>query len=174
MMTGTNEMSMTLYDFSVPIFGAMLSNLSKVLAKAEQNALERKIAPEVFIQGRIAPDMLPLVNQIRIATDNAKGCGCRLSGREVPRFADEEKTFADLQERISKTKDLLKSLDRKEFEGAETRTIELKAGPRELKFNGTDYLNRFAMPNFQFHTTMAYAILRHNGVPLGKLDYLGG
>jgi hypothetical protein len=167
-------MSKTIYDYSVPVLLGMMSNLSKVLTKGEENAKERNIAPEVFLQSRIAPDMFALPRQVQIATDNAKGCACRLAGIEVPKWADDEKTFADLQARISKTIDLLKSVDRSKFDDADEKTIEMKFGPRELSFSGIDYLNKLAIPNAHFHCSMAYAILRMNGVPVGKLDYLGG
>jgi hypothetical protein len=165
--------AISMYDISVPVFQARLKALSGLLAKAEANAAERKIDPHVFVTGRLAPDMLTLTKQVQIATDHAKGAGARLSGREVPRFEDSETTFAELQARIAKTVDFLATLQPNEFDGAETRQINLKAGPRELSFVGQDYLLNFAMPNFYFHMTTAYAILRHNGVPIGKMDFMG-
>ncbi len=159
----------------MPVYAAMLTNLSKILTFAEANAAERKIAPEVLLNARLAPDMFDLIPAgANYPTDHAKGAASRLAGKPVPSWPDEEKTFQDLQDRIARTKALLKSVDRKDFEGAESRVIEMKAGTRELKFSGFDYLNRFSMPNFQFHMAMTYAILRHNGVPVGKANYMGG
>jgi hypothetical protein len=167
-------MSISIYQASVPIFSHMLGSLSGVLAKAEANAEERKIDPAVFIAARLAPDMFPLKRQVQIASDFAKGASARLAGREVPSWGDSEETFADLQARIAKTRDFLESLKESEFEGGEARPIELKVGPHELKFDGLTYLQTFALPNFYFHVTTAYDILRHNGVPLSKIDFLNG
>ena len=166
-------MTISLYQVSVPVFLARLDALSHILAKAEANAAERKIDPQVFLIDRLAPDMLTLTRQVLIATDHAKGAGARLAGRDVPRFEDTETTFSDLQARISKTADFLKSIPASEIDGMEDRHISIKVGPRELSFSASQYLLGFAMPNFYFHITMAYAILRHNGVPLGKLDFFG-
>jgi hypothetical protein len=166
-------MTISMYDVSVPVFIARLKALSGLLTKGEANAAERKIDPNVFVTARLAPDMLPLTKQVQIATDHAKGAGSRLSGRETPRYEDNETTFAELQARIAKTIAFLDTLKPEEFEGSEARQINLKAGPRELSFVGKDYLLNFALPNFYFHMTTAHAILRHNGVPIGKLDYMG-
>jgi len=165
-------MSISLYQASVPVFINRLKALSNVLAKGEANALERKIDPQVFLSARLAPDMLTLTRQVQIATDHAKGAPSRLAGRDSPRYEDVEQSFAELNARIARTIDYLGTFAEADLEGGETRTIELKAGPRELSFPGLTYLQHFAMPNFYFHITMAYAILRHNGVPLGKLDYM--
>lgn len=167
-------MSNSIFETSIPIFSSMLRGLSNVLRKAEGNAAERKIDPQVFLNARLAPDMLPLVKQVQIASDHAKRAPCRLAGREAPTFEDNESTFDELQVRITRTRDLLKTFQPSDFDGAESRTIELKMPTRELSFTGTQYLYYFAMPNFQFHLTTAYNILRHNGVPLGKGDYLSG
>jgi len=164
----------TIYDYSVPVFSAMLKNLSGVLSVAAANAKERRIDEHVFLSARLAPDMLPLVSQIQIACDHAKNAPCRLAGIDYPSWPDEENSFAELEDRIGRTRDHLKALDRNAFEGADERRIDLKIGGLELSFDGMNYLNRFAMPNFQFHCTAAYLILRHNGVPLGKKNYLGG
>jgi len=163
-----------IYDYSVPVFSVMLKNLSQVLKQGEENAASRKIDPQVFLNGRLAPDMLTLVSQVQIACDHAKGASSRLADLAVPSWPDGDDSFEALQARITKTRDYLKTLDGVLFNGAETRDIQLRIGGIELEFKGIDYLNRFAMPNFQFHTTMAYAILRHYGVPLGKRVYLGG
>ena len=166
-------MAISIYDQFVPVFTQMLSALDKVLSKAEADAAARKIDLDVFVNGRLAPDMLPLVRQIQIMTDQAKGCASRLAGQESPKWADEEKTFADLHARIAKTIAHLKTFKPEQFEGAETRAIELKFPNATFNFTGKDYLLSFTIPNFYFHYTTAYAILRHNGVPIGKGDFLG-
>jgi len=165
--------AISIYDQFVPVFTQMLSALDKVLSKAEADAAARKIELDVFVNGRLAPDMLPLVRQIQIMTDQAKGCASRLAGQESPKWADDEKTFADLHARVAKTIAHLKSFKPEQFEGAETRAIELKFPNATFNFNGKDYLLSFTIPNFYFHYTTAYAILRHNGVPIGKGDFLG-
>ena len=152
----------------------MLTALDKVLSKAEADAAARKIDPAVFVNGRLAPDMLPLTRQVQIMTDQAKGGASRLAGQESPKWADEEKNFADLHERIAKTIAHLNSFKPAQFDGAETRAIELKFPNATFNFTGKDYLLGFVVPNFYFHYTTAYAILRHNGVPVGKQDFLGG
>jgi uncharacterized protein len=166
------SMTISMYQASVPVFRARLTALSNVLRKSEANALERKIDPAVFLNARLAPDMLPLVGQVQIASDNAKGAPTRLAGRENVRFEDNEKTFADLQARIGRTVELLDTFKPEEIDGSEERVIAMKLGSHELKFPGIQYLLHFAMPNFYFHVTTAYAILRHNGVPLTKPDYI--
>ncbi len=163
----------TMYDVSVPVFSERLKALALVLQKGEENAAERKIAPEVFLAGRLAPDMLPLTKQVQIATDHAKGAASRLAGREVPRYDDTEASFAELQARIAKTRDYLGTFASADFKGSDERTVVLKLGGNDLEFNGRKYLLDVAMPNFYFHVTTAYAILRHNGVPLGKGNFLG-
>lgn len=165
-------MTISMYEASVPVFRARLTALSNVLRKGEANAQERKIDEAVFLNARLAPDMLPLTGQIQIASDNAKGAPTRLAGREHVRFEDNEKTFADLQARIAKTIELLDTFKPEEIDGSEDRVIEMKLGSREMKFTGMQYLLHFAMPNFYFHVTTAYTILRHNGVPLSKPDFL--
>jgi hypothetical protein len=163
-----------LYDASVPVFSAMLANLSHCLAKGEENAKERNIDPQVFLNSRLAPDMFALTRQVQIATDHAKGAPFRLAGRDVPSLADNEASFADLHARIQAVREMLKEFKPAEFEGAETRDVVVKTRMRELNFKGLQYLHHYALPNFYFHMTTAYAILRHNGVPIGKLDFLGG
>jgi uncharacterized protein len=163
----------SMYDQFVPVFSQMLSALDKVLSKAEADAAARKIELEVFFNGRLAPDMLPLVRQIQIMTDQAKGCASRLAGQDPPKWADDETTFADLHARVAKTLAHLKTFKPEQFEGAEKRAIELKFPNATFNFNGKDYLLNFVIPNFYFHYTTAYAILRHNGVPIGKGDFLG-
>jgi len=166
--------AITTYDQLVTVFTQMLGALDKVLTKAEADAEARKIDPSVFTNGRLAPDMLPLTRQIQIMTDQAKGGASRLAGQEPPKWSDEEKTFADLHARVAKTIAHLKTFKPADFDGAETRSIELKFPNATLQFKGKDYFLSFVVPNFYFHYTTAYAILRHNGVPIGKQDFLGG
>lgn len=166
-------MSLSIYQISVPVFIRMLGNLSAILAKAEAHAQAKNIDPSVFLNARLAPDMFALTRQVQIASDAAKGCGARLAGVDIPSFADEEKSFADLQARIARTVDFLKGLKPEQFEGAENRDITIKTPSRELQFKGLDFLLHFANANFYFHVTTTYAILRHNGVEIGKMDFLG-
>lgn len=163
-----------MYQASVPIFTHMLNSLANVMTKAEANAAERKIDPTVLLNSRLAPDMFPLKGQVQLASDHAKGAPSRLAGREIPRYEDTEQTFADLHARIDKTRDYLGTFAEGDFEGAEGKAIVIKGRQRELNFTGLDYLQRFALPNFFFHATTAYDILRHNGVPLSKSDFLSG
>lgn len=167
-------MSLSLYAVTVKPMRLTLKNLSAVIAKAEAHCEARKIDPAVFVNGRLYPDMLPFKAQVQIASDTAKGAGARLAGVEIPKFEDTESTFAELQSRIDKTVAFLDSLDEAKFEGAEARTVtlQLRSGARE--FTGVDYLTTWANPNFYFHVTTAYAILRHGGVEIGKMDYLAG
>lgn len=158
----------------VPFFTHSLTALSKILAKAEAHAEAKKIKPEVLPQARLIADMLPLWRQICIATDHAKGASARLAGLEVPSFPDTETTIPELQERIAKTVAFIQTIPDTAYEGAEARTITVKAGQRELTFPGTQYCYGYAVPNFFFHMTTAYNILRANGVDIGKVDFLGG
>ena len=162
-----------LYSMTVPVFVRFLNNFSEILKKGEAYATAKKFEPNVLINARLAPDMFALSRQVQIACDVVKGGAARLSGTEVPSFPDNETTFAELQERIAKTVKFIEGIDKGKFEGGEARNIEIKAGPRELKFDGLSYLNNFVLPNIYFHITTTYAILRHNGVDLGKMDYLG-
>lgn len=166
-------MAISMYDVSVPVFSERLKALALILAKAEANAAERKIDPQVFLTARLAPDMLTLTKQVQIATDHAKGAPSRLAGREVPRYEDNEATFAELQTRVAKTRDLLATFKPADLEGSEDRMVTLKVGGNDVQLKGSKYLLDVAMPNFYFHITTAYAILRHNGVPLGKGNFLG-
>ncbi len=165
-------MSLSMYQVSMPVFISKLNNLSKLLKKAEEHALAKKIDADVFINARLAPDMFPLSRQIQIAADGVKGCAARLAGVEVPSFPDTEKTFAELQARIAKTIDFLKTFSPKQIDGSEERKVTLKLRGQETSFLGQPYLLNFVLPNFYFHISMAYAILRHNGVDIGKMDYL--
>ena len=166
-------MTVSMYDISVAVFSARLKALASVLTAAEQNAVERKIDPQVFLTARLAPDMFALTRQVQIATDHAKGAPSRLAGREVPKYEDNEASFAELQARIAKTLDHLATFSAADLDGSEDRTIELRLGGREVSMPGLQYLLNAAMPNFYFHITTAYDILRHNGVPLGKQTFLG-
>ena len=167
-------MSISMFQASVPVFTRMLGALSHVLSKGEANAVERKIDAAVLINARLAPDMFPLKGQVQLASDHAKGAPSRLTGRETPRYEDNEESFADLQARIAKTRVYLATFTEDDFEGAQERSITIKGRQRELNFTGLDYLQQFALPNFFFHVTTAYDILRHNGVPLSKVDFLSG
>ncbi|MDW6022695.1 DUF1993 domain-containing protein [Mesorhizobium sp. BAC0120] len=166
-------MSVSLYHVSVPMFLHSLGSLANVLTKAEANAVERKVEPSVLVNARLSPDMFPLKRQVQLASDHAKGASSRLAGREIPPYEDTEETFADLHARIAKTRDYLGTFAEIDFEGAEDRPIVIKGRQRDLNFTGLQYLQHFALPNFFFHLTTAYDILRHNGVPLSKVDFLG-
>jgi hypothetical protein len=167
-------MSISMYQASVPAFLQMLNSLSAILDKAEVHAAERKIDPSVLLGWRLAPDMFALARQVQIATDHAKGCCARLAGVEVPKYPDDETTFEGLRSRIARTIDFVQGFEPSAIDGSEDHDITLTAGSRELRFKGEQYLVSFALPNFYFHVTTAYAILRHCGVPIGKRDFLGG
>ena len=166
-------MSLTMYQASIPVFIHMLGNLSKILDKAAAHAEAKKIDPAVFINARLAPDMYPLSRQVQIATDMAKGCAARLSGIEIPSYADTESTFPELQARIAKTVAFLQSVSAEQINGSEERTVILKMHGRESAFLGQPYLLNYVLPNVYFHITIAYAILRHNGLEIGKRDFVG-
>ncbi|MGR2683022.1 DUF1993 domain-containing protein [Chromobacterium haemolyticum] len=167
-------MSVSMYQASVPVLIRGLNNLSAILDKAAADAAARNIAPDVLLNARLAPDMFALTRQVQIASDSAKGCAARLAGVEVPSYADDEASFADLQQRIAKTVAFLQGFNAAQIDGSEAREVVLKVRGDEIRFSGQNYLLGFVLPNFYFHLTAAYAILRHNGVPLGKMDYLGG
>jgi hypothetical protein len=166
-------MAFTIYDASVPPLVRMLENLGHVLKVGEDHAAQNNVAAKDYLEARLAPDMYPLIKQVQVATDMSKGCGGRLAGAEIPKYEDSETSFAELQARLAKTIAFLKGLDASSFAGAEDKAITLKLPSLELNFNGRDYLNNFAIPNVYFHVTMAYAILRQQGVPLGKPDFMG-
>lgn len=166
-------MSLTMYQASIPQFQRMLGNLASILEKAESWAAEKNIDPAVLINMRLAPDMFPLKRQLQIATDAAKGCAARLAGVDIPGYPDTEETFAELQARLRKTIDFLASVTPAQINGSEDKVITLNFPGMELKFSGRDYLFQFVQPNFYFHLTTAYAILRHNGLGVGKMDFLG-
>lgn len=162
-----------MYAYTVPVFTHNLKNLAAMLKLAAKDAKARGIDPQIFFNARLAPDMFPLTRQVQIATDHAKGCCARLAGVEPPSFADNETTFAELDKRIKAVLSFIRSLKAKQFEGAETRAINMTTPVGKLAFSGLDYYNGWAMPNFYFHLTATYSILRHNGVELGKADFLG-
>ena len=165
-------MTMSMYRASVPIFVQMLPALSAVLDKAASHAAAKKIDPQVFVDARLYPDMCPLSRPIQIATDFAKGACARLAGVEPPKYADTEKSIDDLKARIAKTVDFIKEFKPAQIDGSEEREISLVLGGQPQKFKGENYLTGLVLPNFFFHITTAYAILRHNGVELGKQDFI--
>jgi hypothetical protein len=166
-------MKISMYQASAPRFANTLRNLSAILDKAQAHAEAKKIEPAVFTQSRLAPDMFPLARQVQIACDSAKGTLARLAGVEIPKHEDTEQTFAELKTRIAKTVEFVESLKPAQIEGSEEREVVLKLRGQDVKFNGLQYLLGFAYPNFYFHVTTAYNILRHNGVEIGKRDYIG-
>jgi uncharacterized protein len=166
-------MSLNMYQASIPVFIRMLGNLSTILDKTLAHAEAKKIDPSIFINARLTPDMYPLSRQVQIATDMVKGCAARLAGIDVPSYEDNETTFADLQARIAKTVAFLQSVSAEQINGSEERKVTLKLRGKEVNFIGQPYLLDFVLPNLYFHITTTYAILRHNGVEIGKMDYLG-
>ena len=166
-------MTLSMYQATVPVFVHALENLQAILAKGAAHAEAKKIDPAVFINARLAPDMFPLSRQVQIASDAAKGCAARLAGVAVPSYEDTETTFPELHERLAKTIAFVKGITPAQIDGSEERSVVLKMRTGELTFRGQDYLLRMALPNFFFHVTTAYDILRHNGVEVGKMDYLG-
>ena len=162
-----------MYDISIVPLSHALQSLSKILKKGEAHCEARKIEPGVLLTARHFPDMLPLIRQVLIASDHAKGCGARLAGIAVPSYPDEEKTFAELQARIAKTLDFIGSLKREQFADAAARPVTIKIGGKDTEMTGAAYMSSAVLPNFYFHMTTAYNILRHNGVELGKGDFLG-
>ncbi len=167
-------MTISMYAASVPVFKQLLGALDDVLSKAETYATDRKIDPGVLLQARLFPDMLPLTRQVQIASDFAKSVPARLAGVEVPAYDDTEQTFGELHVRIGKTLAFIDSLDAAQFDGSEQREIVLRAGtPKERTLDGQAYLLQYGLPQFLFHVTTAYALLRHNGVEIGKKDFMG-
>lgn len=165
-------MTLSMYQASVPVFTHNLKNLSAILDKAIAYAEKKKIEPSVLVNARLAPDMFPLSRQVQIASDMVKGGAARLARVEVPSYADNETTFDELKARIAKTVAFLESLEASQINGSEDKKISLKIGGRELNFVGQAYLLSFVIPNLYFHVTTAYAILRHNGLDIGKDDFL--
>jgi hypothetical protein len=166
--------SLTMHQASSAVMIRMLKNLARILAKAESHATAAKIDPKDFMEARLAPDMFPLTRQIQVASDAAKFCAARLSGATPPSWPDTEASFAELQARIATTISYLESVPAAAIDGTEDKTITVTLRGKPVEFTGRSYLLNFAMPNFMFHVTTAYAILRHKGVEIGKADYLGG
>ncbi len=167
-------MSQNLYNESVPVFKQMLGSMSAVLSKAQAHAEARKIDPAVLLQARLFPDMFALVKQVQVACDFAKGVCGRLAGAALPVFEDNETSFADLQARIDKTLAFIHTLSPEQFADSASREIVTQAGtPKEKRFTGHTYLLNYGFPHFFFHATTAYNILRHNGVEVGKKDFIG-
>ncbi len=166
-------MALSMYQASVPVFVKMLTNLKGVLQKAAAHAQARKIDETVLVNARLYPDMLPLAKQIQIASDFARGTAARLAGAEPPSYEDNEKTLTELVTRIDRTIEFLRTKKAGEIDGSEAREIVRPVRGEPHKFTGVNYLLQYALPNFFFHATTAYAILRHNGVEVGKLDYIG-
>jgi hypothetical protein len=166
-------MDQFMHRSSAVVFTHQLKNLAAMLKLAARDARARGIEPSVLLNARLAPDMFPLVKQVQIAADNAKGCCARLTGTPVPVFEDNETTFAELDKRIRETLAFIRSLKAAQFAGSESKDVVMKLPIGTLSFTGMDYLNGWALPNFYFHYSAAYNILRHNGLGLGKMDYLG-
>jgi len=167
-------MTNPIYTASLPVFKQMLGGLKSVLSKAEAHAVDKKIDPNALLQARLYPDMFPLLRQVQVASDFAKSVSARLAGVEVPKLADDEQSFADLQTRLDTVLAFIDSLDVALFDDAATREIVTQAGtPKEKRFTGPSYVFNYGLPHFFFHTPTAYAILRHNGVEVGKKDYIG-
>lgn len=167
-------MAISLYATSVPVFKQMLNSLDAILTKAEAHAIERKIEPDALLQARLYPDMFPFIRQVQIAADFARGTSARLAGAEVPSYEGGEKTFADLHALIAKSLAFIDSFTAAQIDGQEDRAIVLRPGtPKEKQLTGQSYLLSYSLPQFFFHVTTAYALLRHNGIEVGKRDYMG-
>jgi uncharacterized protein len=166
-------MSLSMHQAAVPAFVQLLTALTAILEKAEAHAASRKIDPSVLINARLFPDMLPLARQVAIACDFAKGATARLAGTDVPSWPDDEKTFDQLRQRIRKTLDFVQSFKVAQIDGSEDRDITISIAGKPLTLKGQPYLVHFVLPNFYFHVSIAYGLLRHNGVELGKRDFVG-
>jgi len=163
---------LSMHAISAPVFARMLRNLSAILTKAEHQAKTKGYDPSVLLNSRLAPDMFTLTRQVQIATDHAKGAVARLAGHTPEAIEDTETTFADVQARIAKVIGLVESYKPEQIDGSEAREVTVKIPNGEFKFSGLDYINQWAMPNFYFHVATAYAVLRANGIELGKKDFL--
>lgn len=167
-------MTISMYAASVPVFSQLLNSLSDILHKAEAHASAKNIDPTVFLQARLSPDMFSLLRQVQIAADFSRGVSARLAGLDVPSVEDSQLTFADCQALIKQSLDFINSIKPEQIDGQENREIITRPGtPKERRFNGQAYLLSYGLPQFFFHVTTAYAILRHNGVEVGKKDYMG-
>jgi hypothetical protein len=167
-------LSLTLYDASIPLYVRMLRNLAAFLEKAEAHAGEKGLDPASLTSARLAPDMAPLTGQVQMASDAAKGGAARLAGIEPPSMPDTESTFAELKDRVERTIFYLETIERDRINSGEGRPIEMKFPGATMTFSARDFLFQFSVPNFLFHVTTAYDVLRHKGVPLGKMDFLAG
>jgi hypothetical protein len=166
-------MNLSMYQASVPLLTKMLTNLKAILQKAAAHAQAKKIDESALLNARLFPDMFVLTRQIQIASDFARATGARLAGVEPPNYEETEQSFAELVSRIDRSIEYLRTLTAKQIDGSETREIVRPIRGEPKKFTGTSYLLQFALPNFFFHLTTAYAILRHNGIDIGKADYIG-
>ncbi len=166
-------MSISIYDQSIARMSHMLQNLDNIVSKAEAYAEANDIEPSALLQARLFPTMGNFVFQVQVATDVAKGCAARLAGTDMPSWSDDEETFADVHARINKSLDFLATFKPEQFDGCETKEIELKLGSHTINLTGQSYLLNFVLPNLYFHVTTAYNLLRHNGVDLGKRDFIG-
>jgi len=167
-------MTNSIYELTIVPMLHSLNSLDAIVTLAEEYvAADDTMNPETLVQARLFPNMLPLVFQIRVATDVAKGAAARLSGSEIPSWADDESTFEEIHQRLAKAIEFLSGFNAEDFEGGLERTIHLQLGPEKATFSGTDYIRNFVLPNFYFHVTTAYNLLRHNGVAIGKRDFLG-
>jgi hypothetical protein len=166
-------MTFSMYSASVPVFKQILNSLAAIIDKAEAHAAAKKIEPAALLQARLFPDMFPFARQIQIAADFAKGAAARLAGAEVPKYEDDEQSFADLKERIAKTVAFIDSLPQDGIEASAQRDITTGSGDKAKQWKGQVYLMHYALPHFFFHSTTAYDILRHNGVEVGKKDFVG-
>ena len=161
-----------MYDASIPVFAHFLNNLAALLRKTEAHVQAKKLDPDAFLTARLFPDMFTFTKQVQLACDFAKGTSARLAGVANPSHPDDEKSFDELQARIRKTVDFLRSLSKEQFAGAAERAIVFKAGGKEHTLKGADYLSSVGLPNFYFHVTTAYGLLRHNGLEIGKADFI--
>jgi uncharacterized protein len=167
-------MTSPMYINSVPLFKQLLTALKAILAQADAHVVANSIEPDAFLQARLYPNMFPLVKQVQIAADFARGISARLAGVAVPVYEGKEKSFADLDALLAQTLEFNEGLDASKFAGSETKEIVLRPGtPKEKKLTGQAYLTHYGLPQFLFHVTTAYAILRHNGLPIGKRDFMG-
>ena len=166
-------MTLSMYSASIPVFKQILNSLSAILGKAETHVGEKKIDPNALLQFRLFPDMLPFLRQIQIAADFAKGAAARLAGVDVPAYEDSEQSFAELKARIAKTLAFIDSLPQAQIEDSAGRAISTGSGEKVKHFTGQTYLLHYALPHFYFHATTAYDILRHNGIDIGKKDFIG-
>jgi uncharacterized protein len=167
-------MTSPMYTNSVPVFKQLLTALKAILAQADAHVAAKSIEPDALLQARLYPDMFPLLKQVQIAADFARGISARLAGIEVPAYDGKEKSFADLDGLLSRTLGFIDGVTPSQLDGSDSKEIVLRPGtPKEKKLTGQAYLTSYGLPQFFFHVTTAYAILRHNGLPVGKRDFMG-